>query len=178
MRMNSTKLHLDIPDLPEHAFKHYGDRKIKPQGDDGGGQPSSTTQIQDLPDWALPYAKEVLGKGSALSNAGYQTYTGERQAQFTPLQQQAFQGAGAMTPSAATGQGIDVAGQAVGKALNTSYNPYQTGQFGAQAGQVAQMLGPGRQPDPLFTGHVVNYAKNLKMGVEQQRNKRVGRLGV
>lgn len=100
--------------------------------DDGGGaapaQPTSMTQTQDLPDWAIPYAQEVLGKGSALSNAPYQRYTGQRQAQFTPLQQRAFQGAENMAPSAATGQ-------AVNKALNTSYDPYATGQFGAQAGQ-------------------------------------------
>jgi hypothetical protein len=133
--MNSTKLHLDIPDLPEHAFKHYGDRKIKPQGDDGGGQPSSTTQIQDLPDWAIPYAKKVLGKGDALSETGYQPYTGERIAGFDPLQEKAFKGAESMQPSAATGQGIGIAGQAAGQALNTSYDPYKTGQFGAQAGQ-------------------------------------------
>lgn len=100
--------------------------------DDGGSappaQPSSVTQTQDLPDWAIPYAQEVLGKGAALSNAPYQAYQGERIAQFTPLQQQAFQGATNMQPSAATGQ-------AVTKALNTTYDPAATGQFGAQAGQ-------------------------------------------
>lgn len=128
MRMNSTKLFLDIPDLPEHAFKHDGDGKIKPQGDDGGGAPAQQTVKQDLPDWAIPYAQEVLGKGSALAQAPYQAYTGERIAQFTPLQQQAFQGAGAMAPSAATGE-------AVTRALGTSYDPYATGQFGAQVGQ-------------------------------------------
>jgi hypothetical protein len=108
-----------------------------PQGDggSGGGGPAQTTQTQDLPDWAKPYAQEVLGKSAALSNAPYQAYQGERTAQFTPLQQQAFQGAGTMAPSAATGQGIGIAGQAAGKALSTSYDPYATGQFGAQASQ-------------------------------------------
>ena len=103
-----------------------------PQMDDGGGggqqQASDQTVKQDLPDWAVPYAQEVLGKGSALSNAPYQAYQGERQAQFTPLQQRAFAGATSMAPSAATGQAVD-------KALNTSYDPYATGQFGAQASQ-------------------------------------------
>jgi hypothetical protein len=98
------------------------------EGGGGGGQPTQQTVKQDLPDWAIPYAQEVLGKGSALSQAPYQAYQGERIAQFTPLQQQAFQGAGAMQPSAATGQAVD-------KALGTSYNPYATGQFGAQASQ-------------------------------------------
>jgi hypothetical protein len=105
--------------------------------DDGGEAPQqqSSTQTQDLPPWAIPYAQEVLGKGSALSQAPYQAYRGERIAQFTPLQQQAFQGATTMAPSAATGQGINIAGQAAGRAMNTSYDPYATGQFGAQAGQ-------------------------------------------
>lgn len=97
---------------------------------DGGGnsQPTTQTQKQDLPDWAIPYAQKVLGKGEALSNAPYQAYQGERQAQFTPLQQQAFAGAGNMAPSAA---GADV----TQRALNTSYSGYQPGQFGAQANQ-------------------------------------------
>lgn len=90
--------------------------------------PSTTTQKQDLPDWAIPYAQKVLGKGDALAQAPYQSYQGERQAQFTPLQQQAFQSAGSMAPNPVTGQVAQ-------RALNTSYNPYQTGQFGAQASQ-------------------------------------------
>ena len=121
--------------LGDGATYKRGGRTI--YGDGGGGGSSSTEQVvkQDLPDWAVPYAKQVLGKSSALGESPYQAYGGERTAQFTPLQQQAFQGAGAMTPSAATGQGINIAGQAAGQALGTSYNPYQTGQFGAQAGQ-------------------------------------------
>lgn len=114
------------------ASKHSGymadGRRLYPMDGGGGGQPTSTTQTQDLPDWAIPYAQEVLGKGAALSQAPYQAYGGERQAQFTPLQQQAFQGAAGMGPSAATGE-------ATQRALGTSYDPYATGQFGAQASQ-------------------------------------------
>ena len=120
--------------LGDGATRKEGGRII--YGDGGGSSgPTEQTVKQDLPDWAIPYAKEVLGKSSALAQTPYQAYGGERTAQFTPLQQQAFQGAGTMTPSAATGQGIGIAGQAAGQALNTQYNPYQTGQFGAQAGQ-------------------------------------------
>lgn len=106
-------------------------------GDGGGSSAPSPNQtvVQKLPEYAEPYAKEILGKGQALSNTPYQTYSGERQAQFTPLQQRAFAGAEGMGPSAATGQGIGVAGQAAGRALNTQYDPYATGQFGAQASQ-------------------------------------------
>jgi hypothetical protein len=121
--------------LGESVTRREAGRIVYGGGGGGGGGPAQTTQTQDLPDWAKPYAQEVLGKGAALSNAPYQAYQGERTAQFTPLQQQAFQGAGTMAPSAATGQGIGIAGQAAGKALSTSYDPYATGQFGAQAGQ-------------------------------------------
>jgi len=121
--------------------------RLYPCDDGGGQQQQSSTQVSDLPDWAKPYAKEVLGVGSSLGFKRdpatgeitgfqpYQQYTGERTAQFQPLQQRAFQGAESMLPSAATGQGVNIAGQAAGQALGTVYNPYATGQFGAQAGQ-------------------------------------------
>lgn len=66
----------------------------------GGGSSSGTsTQINDVPDWAKPYAKTALGQASQLTDITknpYQAYTGERQAQFTPLQQQSYQGAAGM----------------------------------------------------------------------------------
>ena len=99
--------------------------------DDGGSAPAAPAQQtvkQDLPDWAIPYAQEVLGKGAALTQTPYQSYQGERIAGFQPLQQTAFQGAATMAPSAATGE-------AVTRALGTSYDPYATGQFGSQVGQ-------------------------------------------
>lgn len=65
----------------------------------GGGGSGTSTQITDVPDWAKPYAKDALGKASALTNIDknpYQAYGGDRTAQFTPLQQQAYQGAAGM----------------------------------------------------------------------------------
>lgn len=110
MRMNSAKALLDMPDLPVEAFKHVGDRKIKPQGDDGGGgQPANTTSTatQELPEWARGYAKDVLAKGQALTDINqnpYQTYGGERTAGFSNLQKQAFAGAGPQGYQASVGQ--------------------------------------------------------------------------
>jgi hypothetical protein len=141
--------------LGESVTRKEGGRIVYGGGGGGGGGPSSTTQTQDLPDWAKPYAQEVLGKGAALSNAGYQAYTGERTAQFTPLQQQAFQGAGNMQPSAATGE-------AVNKALNTNYNPYATGQFGAQASQYM---------DPYMQNVVDIQQREAGRASEMQRNQ-------
>jgi hypothetical protein len=129
------------------GYSRDGIRKYHLDFGGDGGQQQSSTQVSDLPDWAKPYAQEVLGVGSSLSFKRdpvtgeitglqpYQQYTGERIAQFTPLQQQAFTGAERMLPSAATGQGIDVAGTAASRGLGTQYDPYDTGQFGAQAPQ-------------------------------------------
>ena len=115
--------------LGEGATRKEGGRIIYGDGGDPApAAPAQQTVKQDLPDWAIPYAQEVLGKGSALAQAPYQAYTGERVAQFTPLQQRAFQGAEGMAPSAATGE-------AVTRALGTSYDPYATGQFRTQASQ-------------------------------------------
>lgn len=73
-------------------------------GDGGGGSsaapaPANTTQTatQELPEWARGYAKDVLAKGAALTDISqnpYQTYGGERTADFSNLQKQAFAGAG------------------------------------------------------------------------------------
>jgi hypothetical protein len=136
-------------------------------GGGGGGGQQTSTQVNDVADWAKPYAKEVLGVGSALGftrdpESGkitglqpYQQYQGERTAQFTPLQQQAFQGAQGMGPSAATGA-------AVNKALTTSYDPYATGQFGAQAGQYM---------DPYMQNVVNIQQREAARASEMQRNQ-------
>jgi hypothetical protein len=107
--MNSAKALLDMPDLPLEAFKHIGDRKIKPQGDSGPSTPANTTQTTtaELPEWARGYAKNLLAKGQALTDISqnpYQTYGGDRTADFSNLQKQAFAGAGPQGYQASVGQ--------------------------------------------------------------------------
>jgi len=114
-------------------------------GGGGGGGSQTSTQVVDLPDWAKPYAKESLGQAAALTDTSqnpYQTYDGSRQAEFTGLQNQAFQGAQNMGPSAAMGTAANMAGTAGLGALSAgaNFNPYQAqNQFSApqsyQAGQ-------------------------------------------
>lgn len=111
---------------------------------DGGGSSSSGggTQIQELPEWARGYAKSALEKGAALSEKPYQAYEGPRIAGFSPLQQQAQQAAAGMAPSAATGAGIDIAGEAALRGLGQDYQAgrFQGGQFGGR--QAAQYMSP------------------------------------
>jgi hypothetical protein len=68
-------------------------------GGGGGGQPDKTTQTVELPEWAQPYAKNILAKGSALTDINqnpYKQYKGNRIAGFSPMQMQSFQGAANM----------------------------------------------------------------------------------
>jgi len=115
MRFNNRAMAMaGIPDLPEEAFKHIGDRKIKPQGGGGGQQqPTNSTQTTTtIPEYARPAVERMLGKAEAFSNAPYQAYGGQRIAGFTPMQEQGFQAAANLGPAKQIGVGTQLAGQA------------------------------------------------------------------
>jgi len=83
-----------------------------------------------IPDYARPYVETLLGKTEAITSQNpYQAYPGQRTADFTPLSQQAFQGAQNLGPASQIGAATDLAGYAGAGALNTNYQP---GQFGPQ----------------------------------------------
>lgn len=150
-------------------------RKLLPMSGpqmDGGGSSSGGggTQIQELPEWARPYAKSTLEKGAALSEKGYQGYDQPRIAGFSPMQQQAQEGAANMQTSGATGQGIGIAGQAAQQALNTNYQgggygnqfqapqDYQAGRFRADRVGTQSFTQPGTAEDYMspYMQNVVN----------------------
>ena len=136
---------LDMPAGDLGAFKKEGGKIKLYDSGGGGGQPAETTQTADLPDWAKPYAKDTLAKGAALTDISknpYQTYGGERIAGFQPMQQQAFETAANMQPSAQLGLGTGLAGAAGLGALGTNYEAgrFSGGQFGNR--QAAQYMSP------------------------------------
>jgi hypothetical protein len=92
------------------------------------------TQITttSIPDYAKPYVEKMLGKAEALTATPYQTFPGQRTADFTGLQQQAFQGAGNLGVAPQIGAASDLAATAGLGALQTQYGPGQFygGQFG------------------------------------------------
>ena len=99
---------------------------------------TTETRSNSISPWMEEAAKAQLGKATALTDINqnpYKEYEGNRIAEFNPMQQQFFQGVQNLDTSGAINQGIGAAGAATERALGTSYNPYQTGQFGAQAGQ-------------------------------------------
>lgn len=94
-----------------NKFNGYinGNNRLYPGG--GGGQPSNTTQTTTtIPEYARPYVERMLGKAEAFSETPYQTYGGQRIAEFSPLQQQAFQGAANLGPTQQIGMGTQLAG--------------------------------------------------------------------
>ena len=129
--------------LGESVTRREAGRTIYGGGGGGSSAPATQTTISELPGWAKPYAQKALAgaeavtfqkddKGNITGLQPYQQYQGERTAQFTPLQQQAFQGAGTLAPSQLGTQAGGLAGAAAQGALNVNYNPYQTGQFRGQ----------------------------------------------
>ncbi len=144
--------------LGECVTRKEGGRVVYGGGGDSSPPPQQTqTQVVDLPEWAKPYAQKTLAKTEALTtDRPFQTYSQFAQqkgmdptqvAGFSGLQRQAFQGAEQLQPSAATGLGMGLAGAAGMGALGTRFNPYQTGQFGQQAGEymspfIQQALAP------------------------------------
>ena len=105
----------------------------------------STITQTSIPDYAKPYVEKLLGQSEAVTSTPYQTYDRERIAGFTPLQQQAFQGAQGMQTSGMTGYAGQLAGAAGLGALGTNYDPtqFQGGQFGQQDAQ--QYMSPYMQ---------------------------------
>lgn len=106
-------------------------------GDSAPSQPSSTsTTTSNIPDWAIPYATKNLGKAEALTDINanpYQTYQGNRVADFSNLQKQAQGDIAGMT-----------ANVGVGDAMNQTqdmYNRFAT--EGASSGPQFQNMGLG-----------------------------------
>lgn len=110
-------------------------------GGGGGKTPANTTQVQtSIPKYAEPYAMQMLGQTSALTNINqnpYQSYQGQRVADFSPLQNQSFQNIQQMQPAEQIGQATGIAGLASlgGLGMAGSYDPlagqnYYTGTAG------------------------------------------------
>jgi len=114
------------------------------------------TSITELPDWAKDYGPQLLGLAEAVAfqkqfnpetgkyditgPAQYQTYDRQRVAEFSPLQEAAYGRAGAMETSPQLGAATTAAQDVTGRAMGTSYDPYQMGQF--TAGTAQQYMNP------------------------------------
>ena len=175
MRFNSREAALlGIPDLPQGAFEHVGDRKIKPQGGSGGGgggPTQNTTVNTNIPEYARPYVESMLGATQQqLFNLDadnqitgfkeYKPYSANPQDYFagpSSLQTSSYNAAGQMqTPGQfATGTGLTTMG-GLGQ-LGTTQQAGMYGQQGAGLGlagasAAAPAFGAGQQ----FASQVTN----------------------
>ena len=116
--------------------KHEGysrdGRRLYYFGDDSGGgggaaAPMDTTYQHQIPHFApeiAPYAQTLLGQAAALTDTDmnpYMQYQGERNAQFSPLQNQSYQNMALMQSQPQLQDATALAGQAGLGALNTQY---------------------------------------------------------
>jgi len=172
-----------------------------PQGDSGssggGGstnQTSQTTTTQDLPDWAKPYAQDVLSKGKAVTDINqnpYQPYGGQRIAGFTDLQQQAQQGAANMQPSQQLGigtgmaagaglGGMGVAGQANPYGFQNQVggymNPYMNQILAPQLAEANRQydIGATKQQSAATQAGAFGGSREAIMAAENERNRNTG----
>jgi len=150
-------------------------------------QPTSTSQTT-IPEYAKPYAEEMLGKAKAITESPYQTYGGQRMAASTPEQQAARQSVAGMEQPGqfAAGTGLAAAGGLGALGAGQQYmamatdpgaqqafmSPYmqnvvdlqkQEAIRDAQKGMLAQNLGAARQG--TYGG-----ARQLLAGTERERN--------
>jgi hypothetical protein len=82
---------------------------------------TATTYTTNIPEYAQPYVTNLLGQAEALTDINknpYQAYEGQRRANFTPMQQQAFQGIAGLAPSLAGRAGQGWAAQGIMGAFN------------------------------------------------------------
>jgi hypothetical protein len=154
--------------------------------------PTQTNITQTtIPDYAKPYVESMLGQGQALTDLNqnpYMQYQGERVAQFTPLQQQAYQNAGLMQTAPQLQDASAMAGMAGLGGLNTQYtfqpsnfssanasslmNPYMQNVVDIQKREASRASGiQGAQQGAQAAGvGAFGGSRDAIMAAERQRN--------
>jgi len=119
----------------------------------GGGTPKETTSNvtqTSIPKELMPYAQQMMGQASALTNLNqnpYMPYQGQRIADFSPLRTQAFYGIQGMQTSPLLNYGANMLGQGAdltGQGSNLlNWGADLTGQGGQYVGAGADIAGQG-----------------------------------
>jgi hypothetical protein len=149
------------------------------------------TQQNAISAYAQPYVEGMLGKAEALTGSPYQPYGQQRTADFTGLQNQAFQSAGQLDVTPQTGQatnyanmagigGLGVAGQAnpygfqnqVGGYMNP-YLQYSLAPQLAEANRMYDISGVNQQSKATQAG-AFGGSREAIMAAENERNRNMG----
>jgi hypothetical protein len=148
----------------------------------------------ELPEWAKPYAKDILAKGQALTDVNqnpYQQYTQPRVAGFSPMQQQAMQNAQGMSVTPQTGEatagatmaglgGMGVAGQANPYGFQNQVggymNPYLQMSLAPQLAEANRQydIGATKQQSAATQAGAFGGSREAIMAAENERNRNTG----
>jgi hypothetical protein len=158
-------------------------------------QPAAETKAStELPEWAKPYAKDIMAKGQALTDVNqnpYQTYSQDRIAGFSPMQQQAMQNAQGMSVTPQTGEataaatmaglgGMNVAGQANQYGFQNQVggymNPYMNQILAPQMAEANRQydIGATRQQSAATQAGAFGGSREAIMAAENERNRNTG----
>ena len=110
-------------------------------GGGGGGQQTATSYQTNIPEYAQEPYMRLVGGAEAVSRAPYQEYTGERSAQFTPMQQQAFQAAQNQQVAPQLTDASNLAYTAANRAMGQQYQPSQFFAQQIRPGQIGWVAG-------------------------------------
>jgi len=123
----------------------------------GGSAPSETSQTvtQQLPDYAAPYAQQLMQRSAGLSNKQYEPYGGQRIADLNQSQQAGIDKTQQQALGGFQGQqeAGDVYQQTVrGDFMNPASNPFLQQTFDAAAGRMGEAYknGTAAQTDANF----------------------------
>jgi len=148
----------------------------------------------ELPEWAKPYAKDILAKGQALTDVNqnpYQQYTQPRIAGFSPMQQQAMQDAQGMSVAPQIGQasagaagaglgGLDVANQATTGGFQNQVggymNPYLQMSLAPQIAEANRNydISATQQAGQATQSGAFGGSRDAIMAAENERNRNMG----
>ena len=164
----------------------------KGSGGKGGGSSDQTVTTQNpISAAAQPYIENMLGRAQDLSYQPYQTYPGQRTADFTNLQTQSFQGAQNLGVAPQLGQasglagvaglgGLGVAGQATNQGFQNQVggymNPYLQYSLApqlAEANRMYDMSGVAQQSKATQSG-AFGGSREAIMAAENERNRNMG----
>jgi hypothetical protein len=144
-------------------------------------QVSQSISQTSIPDYARPYVENLLGQSAALTDLSqnpYMQYMGDRQAQFSPLQQQSFENAALMQTAPQLADATALAGQAGLGALNTqfTYNPYQAQSFTDQ-GTAQSYMSPYMQNVVDVQSQQARRQAEIAAQTQQAQAARAGAFG-
>ena len=127
---------------------------------------SQTISQTSIPDYAKPYVEDLLGKAQYFTDTEqnpYMQYQGDRVAQFTPLQQQAYTNAGLMQTAPQLQDASAMAGMAGLGALNTQYT-FNPSDFASTFTRDAQ----GNMTSPLMSPYMGAVVERQQQDAQRQ----------